>query len=166
LCLIQDGCKPIFRQISTTEDVLMAVKNLRLGLTHYLQEWQAQGGNTVFSVEKQLSVGAYMSSLLFYVQMIILEVILDVSQSSPIVVMPLPIQLLSYMKRVYGAPTKPTREIVNHWKQFNEWEKRISQHEVDAWYLAKLARDVINKRWSYKLPSKEMKLVPWETLHE
>jgi len=73
-------------------------------------------------------------------------------------VMPLPIQLKSYITKMHGIDTTSKSSIVAGFKKQMDWSKRISSHKVDAYYLTRLAEDVLLGRWRYKLPSKETNL--------
>lgn len=117
--------------------------------------------NVIFAVEKQLSVGGHTSPLLFYIQMSILEVIKE-RDSDPVLIMPLPIQLKSYMKRRHGVDITNATTIVRDFKMKNNFSGRISQHCVDGFYMALLGKDVFEGSHTYKLPSKEFRLTPWE----
>jgi len=165
LCLLQPGVKPQFYEIKTTRDLLSSVQHIRGSL----QDWlggRVDPDETVFGVEKQLSKGGHMSALLFFVQMTVLEVIQEFFETKePRIVMPLPIQLMSYMKKRHMVPISSAADIVGHFKDTYDHKERISQHCVDAFYLAQMAKEVYAGQYSYPLPSKEQPLVPWRTIN-
>jgi hypothetical protein len=120
-------------------------------------------------MEKQV-VGGHSSLLLFYVQMAILATIKGFMTVKPVeIVMPLPIQLHSYMKKMHGIDYASKSTIVAGFKRNHSsqsWaQKRISSHLVDAYYLARLGNHVRAGKWRYKLPSNEEPLVPWKIMN-
>jgi len=164
VCLLQTGADPLFYECKPYAlNVLTACSELREGLGKFIQ--REVGPPVIVSVEKQLSVGAYSSSLMFHVQMAVYEV-LELSLCEFGLVAPLPVQLKSYMRKERGVDITNATSIVASFKESHPECTRISQHCVDAYYLAKLARDVLAGRWTYRLPSKEMALHPWEIIHD
>lgn len=166
LCLLDDGHDPVFTELQPyPRDVLAAVVDLKL---HLKATFLQLPHNTVIAMEKQLSVGGQSSSLLFYVQMAIAETIWEWAAHGSILykmVMPLPVQLNSYMKKVHGVSTENATAVVRSFKKATGYGGRISVHCVDAYYLAKMGQDVVNGKWSFPLPSKEMPLFPWSVTH-
>lgn len=158
LCFLTEA-GPEFHEIKPeNEDILSCLTKVRADLTKWLYD---KGSNpTLIAIERQLSVGGQSSSLLFAVQMTILDVVTRFSGMPATLVMPLPIQLQSYIKKRHGGDISSARATVEHFRQQLKWERRISQHCVDAYYLARLAKDVHEGTWEYKLPSKEAKLFP------
>lgn len=155
---------PFFTEIKTgTEDVLTSSQSLRRHLRSFLREHNAQ--NAVFCIEKQLSVGGNSSSLMFHMQMNVLEVVRQLSPS-PVLIMPLPVQLQSYIRRRHGCENpKSATQVVAAAKRALNLKGRFSQHLADAYFLGILARDVLAGTWSYKKPSREQPLVPWEIVN-
>jgi len=165
LCILQPDTAPLFYEVKTTEDVLTSSQKIRGELQVWLWERVAMDEAT-FAVEKQLSKGGHTSALLFFIQMTVLEVVQGFfREREPRVVMPLPIQLTSFMKKRYGVPIGSAAEAVGHFKDTYKYSGRISQHCVDAFYLAQMAREVEAGEYGYPLPSKEAPLVPWRTLN-
>jgi len=104
-------------------------------------------------------VGGESSSLRFADQLLILGCIHHYAPHEEMrLVLPLPIQLKSYMTKVHGIDTKNKSSIVAGFKEQTGWKGRISSHKVEAYYLALLARDVSLGSWRYKVPQKETKL--------
>jgi hypothetical protein len=162
LCL-REGAEFLFDEIKTEgEDVLTASKTIRARFRDFIKKNNAQ--DAVFCQEKQLSVGGQSSSLMFHCQMNMLEVIKEQGQN-PKLVMPLPIQLQSYVKKRHGAPAADGRPYVEHFKRTMYRPQRISIHCVDAYYLTRLGEDVIEGTWRYPLPSNEQALIPWGILN-
>lgn len=160
LCLLREA-GPIFHEIKTEDqDVLTSAGTLRRELRTFLRENKAE--KAIICMEKQLSVGGQSSTLLFHMQMNVLEVVKQFNDD-PTLIMPLPIQLISYIKKKHGGDTTSAGTIVAHFKNTTGWKGRISQHCVDGYYLARLGKDVLSGVWSYKLPSKEAPLHPWRT---
>lgn len=109
--------------------------------------------------ERQLSVGAEASAMQFAAQMMLLDFILDIVEPTNIL-MPLPTQLKSYIKKVHHGDTSNKTGIVRTYTDSHAHKGRISSHCVEAYYLCRLARDVLDGRWRYNLPSKETALIP------
>lgn len=79
----------------------------------------------------------------------------------------MPIQLHSYIQKKFGISTKTKSSIVKGFKDLIKADPRlrVSQHCADAYFLARLAKDVIEGNWRYNLPSKESPLVPWKIIN-
>lgn len=151
LCVLTDA-GPTFWEIKPTEpDVLTSLREIG----RKLEAWRATNSPTVMCLERQLSVGGQSSALMYAVQMKVAEA-LEIDDPELKVVMPLPSQLRSYIKKVHGGDISSARATVEHFRQTQGWKTRISQHCVDAYYLCRLAQDVLAGRWEYKLPSKEL----------
>jgi len=163
LCFFLDGVEPQFYEIKTGHDVLSSVAIIRELFGSFLKAHvihPVKEEYPIFAMEKQLSVGGHSSSLMFHIQMIILEEIFK-RYSMPCLVFPLPVQLTSWMRK-HGIDTTSAGSIVKHFKRTENHPKRISQHCVDAYYLTRLAAEVLKGEFYYKLPSKEMALIPWK----
>lgn len=110
-----------------------------------------------YGMERMLPT-ARNGALLFTVQVCILEILNTLSNQN--LAMPLPIQLRSYMvKRAGFVPTNKSATVL----AFREatGQKAVSSHEADAYFLARLARDVSLGKFSYAAPSVELPLLPW-----
>jgi hypothetical protein len=163
LCL-KDGNNLTFHEIKTKSlDVLSASELIREEFFKFVEETGCS--NCSVSMEKQLSVGASYSSLMFHVQMNMLQAI-KLQWVKPFnLIMPLPVHLLSYLKRVYGL--KPSREaspVVKLFKETTLYQDRVSVHCVDAYYLAEIGEKIIRGEHSYNKPKKEKNLTPWRIL--
>lgn len=157
LCLLTET-GPSFYEISPKHDnILDCLDELANELSSYLA--QNYGSDTTICVERQLSVGAKSSSLMFLFQMAVLSMIKHAHPMEEMrLIMPLPIQLKSYMIKVHGLDTSKKSTIVAGYKAATGQSGRISSHKVDAYYLARLGRDVSLGSWRYNKPSKEAKL--------
>lgn len=157
LCLLV-GTEPLFWEIRPKYDNVLDC----LGQTsEELASWLCKNyrTNDLICMERQMSIGGQMAALMFCVQMGVLSTIKHYAPLEEMkLVMPLPIQLKSYMKKVHNLDITSKAAIVAGFKQKTGWEKRISSHKVDAYYLALLAKDVSLGSWQYKIPSKESKL--------
>lgn len=161
LCFLQ-GAEAIFYEIKTEGlDVLSATRKIK---KEFLLFWAEEAALSDVCIEKQLSVGGQSSALMFYVQMAILEVIAE-NGPTRAVLMPMPIQLQSYVKKRHACPSPEGRALVKHFQETCNHPKRISQHCVDAYYLARLGQDVLAGVWRYNLPSNEQPLTPWKTVN-
>jgi len=162
LCLLKPGGGFLFEEVKAEGDVLTAGKLIRKSVIAFIRQAE---GPTTFCPEKQLSVGGSSSSLMFYCQMMIFEAILH-CDPNPTVINPLPIQLQSYVRKQIKSPEVEGQRYVDHFKETVGYQKRISVHCVDAYYLARLGQDVCNGTWRYNLPSKEQPLTPWKTIND
>jgi len=167
LCLYEQGAESIFFEIKPqAQDLITSTDELRQNLRRARVSLGVDTSRLVCSMEKQLSAGAHTAALMFHVQMVVLEELRDwMLPRDLVLVMPLPIQLKSYMKKVHEVDTKNATSIVQSFRKIHGFEGRISQHCVDAWFLVRMAEDVLAGRWTYKLPSKERPLFPWRTVN-
>lgn len=164
LCLL-NGAETLFHEIKTDkQDVLTSIVTIESQLDNFLTSKGLNPGTTLFAIERQLSVGGQSSSLMFCMQMTILKQIC-MNWKDVQLVMPLPVQLRSYIKKVHGGDISSARATVKHFQTTTRWKQRISQHCVDAYYLARLAQDVKAGKWEYKLPSNEAQLFPGTVLN-
>lgn len=109
----------------------------------------------IFAMERQISAGAESSALQYLAQTIVLDAALSIIEPEYIV-MPLPIQLKSYARKQLGFTVTSPGQIVRSFKELTGYQGRISQHCVDGWLVARLAQDVVDGKWEYKLPSKDV----------
>jgi len=157
LCVLRDSGPSFFEIQPKQDNILECMEYLAEEFSSFLAE--NSGIETMICVERQLSVGGQSSSLMFLVQMLILNCIKKHRPTQKMeLVMPLPIQLKSYITKMHGIETKSKSSIVAGFRKQMDWQKRISSHRVEAYYLAKLAKDVLLGRWQYKLPSRETNL--------
>lgn len=158
LCLRGAGLLA-FDEIKTEGmDMLSSARYIRQRFIAFVRQHNAE--NATYAIEKQLSVGGQSSSLQFFVQMNVLEAVRYLNPE-PTLVFPLPIQLQSYVKKVQNVPSHKGREYVAFCKKQIGHPGRLSEHCVDAYYLTRLAEDVMARRWWYKLPESEAAVIPW-----
>lgn len=158
LCFLSEGAEPFFMEIKTTSpDILSAARELKLELLKVLSGPQMDSP-IIFGIEKMLMSG-WSSNTLFYVQMVVLREIQRYFHG-PFTCMPLPVQLKAYMRDVHNVSIKDKTSIVRSFKE-QTGIKGMSSHCAEAYYLARLAKDVYEGRWSYKL-SKDLPIIPWE----
>jgi len=157
LCILSDAGPSFFEIKPTHDNILECMDQLSDEFSSWLAKNYLSGDQ--ICIERQLSMGGQMSSLMFLVQMVVLSCI---KRHAPLeemrLVMPLPIQLKSYITKMHGIETKSKSSIVAGFKKQLNWNERISSHRVEAYYLARLAKDVLLGRWQYKLPSRETNL--------
>jgi len=162
LAFLEPGGQPVLHHFNYPEiSVLEAGVKLKQDLVSVLHAYTPFD---VICVEKQLSVGGQMSSLMFYMQMMVLEALSKVAASAPgmKMVMPLPVQLKSYMKHHLEFDIAKKSTIVASYKKKYQYSKRISSHEVDAHCLAMFGISVLLGTWGYKKPSRESLVHPFE----
>jgi hypothetical protein len=163
LCLLR-GAEPHFHEVKPTEDMLTAARKTRRETIQFVKEHHAE--DAAWAIEKQLSVGGSMSALQFYFQMQILEIVRHFNPDRhPALIMPMPIQLKSYITKTQGCPSPKGRILVDHLKKQTELNGRISEHKAMAYYMALLGRDVLTGVWRYNRTKNEAPLHPWKTIN-
>jgi hypothetical protein len=171
LCLLPANGSPEFLEIKTDtkEETLDVLSSGRMVHDDVLKFMAASSEQIVaIGMEKQLSIGGHMSALQFFMQMKVLEAIqeygklFDPPGTRPAFVFPLPVQVKSYYVKRFGGKAKEATLLSRDYVKSLLGRKRISKHLCDAYFLAVIAGQVLNKRWSYKLPGKEARLIPWE----
>lgn len=157
-CLLRPDREPQFREVKTEEnlDLVSSEKELRKKFTDIVAP--LKGRLRIATIERQFSTGAQSSALQFAAQMIVLGIIVDLEPEY--IVLPLPGQLKSYMKKVHRVDTSNKTGIVRSYREQTGTKKRISSHCVEGYYLGKLGQAVLAGDWEYVLPSKEMALIP------
>lgn len=151
---IREGADSFYCQVDTsTEPVVESTFLIEEGLARVVCEAKRTGPIEVVCLERQISTGAKASALMFCMMITALRVLRKELPDAKMV-MPLPIQLMSYMKK-RGVPTANASSIVRHHRETEAPSKRLSQHQVDAFYLTKAAEEVILGTWEYKLPTTE-----------
>lgn len=162
LCLLRD--KPIFFEIKTgSQDVLTSARTIRREFRDFILKNNAE--NDALCIERQLVMGGQSSSLMFHMQMNLLEAVKQLWGEPEQLMMPLPNQLQSYVYHRYGLkPTKAGGPIVQLYKDLTGDKRRISVHCADAYFLCLLGREVLNGEWSYNKPTKEPAQVPWRII--
>lgn len=170
------GSTPRFSEIQPKDSILASGLQIKAEFIAWVRLMKVTfpGEDLIFSIEKQLPVGGQTSALQFYIQLCVLEGIGQFinTEKRQEVVMPLPVQLRSYMRKRHNVDITSASSGVASFKDQYKNEPwmvgltRISQHKVDAFYLAKLAEDVMAGYWKYKLPSRDLRVVPWGILNE
>lgn len=160
LCFRDKGVQPVFRIIQPDSDILASGLEIR----ETLQEFFKQFRPTTFVIEKQMPNATRTGPLLFYIQMMVLEAI-RLYNPDPQLVWPLPVQLRSYLHHKVGADIKSKGSVVAHFKKTEAFEGRISSHCVEAFYLTRLAEEVLAKTWVYNLSEKELPIVSWKVIN-
>ena len=164
LCLLT-GTEPSFYEIQPKHDNILDCLEQN---SEELASWLCRNYHSgdLICIERQMSTGGQMSPLLFCVQMGVLSTIKHHAPSQEMkICLPMPIQLKSYMKKVHYLDIKNKTTIVAGFREAMDWKSRISSHKVDAYYLARLAKDVSLGSWRYTKPSKEAKLFAGTTLN-
>jgi hypothetical protein len=168
LCLL-GRAEPSFYQIRSKPEVpvITAARAMKDELHVWLESEGASKANVrLVCMEKQLSTGGESSALMFHMQMVLLEILYPVWGTVNRLAMPLPVQLTSYMKRKHGVDITSAGTIVASFIAQVQWKgPRVSQHKVDAYYLARMGQDLLKGEWTYKRPSKELKLLEGEVFN-
>lgn len=163
LCLLSEGAEPLFYEIKTlAPDILSAGWELEGELKQWLKR-SVPPFRFLLGQEKML-ISGWSSNTLFHVQMIVLKMVQAHCEGIeyPFTCMPLPVQLKAYMRDMHKVSIKDKTSIVRSFKE-QTGIKGMSSHCAEAYYLARLVRDVYEGRWSYKL-SKDLPIIPWEVL--
>lgn len=159
LCLLEEGAEPFFRELKPKATNLLdcthELENGLRGLVPYVK-----GHSEVWiGMERQLAVGGESSALMYLIQYVLVKglrgIVLDAKW-----VLPLPVQLHSYLKKRHNLPDTKGRTIVKQCQTLINNTARLSSHCADAFYLALLARDVRKGTWQYNLPSKDLPIFP------
>lgn len=161
LCLLNETV-PRFNEIRTNDvDVLTAAGMVHTGVQHFLAGLDP--ACTTVCPERQLSVGGQSSSILFSIQLKVLEAIQNWDPNHKCqFVFPLPTQLNSYRIHQHGFVNKESDSAqVARFKATTGFQGRLSIHCVDAYYLSLLAKDVLQGIWKYKIPANEPPITPW-----
>lgn len=139
-------------------------------LGHIRKEFRSWTQNNVnseqdiFAIEKMMPTARSGPSL-FVVQMLLLGLLEELyGQDTPKLVHPLPVQLKSYLKKVGGEVPPNKTAIVNLYKKETGNTQRVSSHIADAYFLARMARDVVAGRYAYQLSVKELPLTSWRPI--
>lgn len=167
LARYEEGQPIEFQEISTNASNLLGeTAEIRAGFRNWLNS--KDGRPFWFTMERQLSTGGESAALMFHVQMLLLEEFEDWTQQQiyePKVSLPLPVQLRSYMKRRWNVDLTNGTSVVKSYKEITKRPGRISKHCVDAFFLTQMGKDIFSGNFHYKLPTKELTLVPWEILN-
>jgi len=139
--------------------ILDSVKRLRGELRQLFLQYPT----ATYSVEKMMP-SARSGALLFYVQMALLEELVSVN-ATPALAHPLPIQLKSFMIKRFGFDPSTKTAIVEEAKKHSGYSGRMSSHMADAYFLARMADEVINHRYSYPLSKVELQLFTWKVIN-
>lgn len=116
--------------------------------------------------ERQLSVGAYSSSLMFLFQEVLLEELyFGLKDFDVTFIYPLPNQLRSFLKKT-DRPFKNDTDIVAACKNETKETSRVSIHKADAYFLMELGVAVQEGIFKYKIPTSDPVSVPWRILNE
>lgn len=163
LCLLSPEAGPSFYEVRTGDlDLTSAIRMIRKETAEFLERTGTQ--ELTVTLERQLSVGAQSSALMFAVQTHILELV-DERKNLVNLAMPLPVQLISYLKKRHELDTTSASSIVKGYQEQTKTKTRISQHQVDAYYLAHLGKEVLEGTWGYRLPQKEAPLTARRIMH-
>lgn len=160
LALLRGSDKDFYEIKTGTEDVLTSAKTVRREFREFVESHSCN--RVALCVERQLVLGRQTSSLMFHMQMNLLQVIEEIWHHPRQFVMPLPNQLQSYIFHRHGLkPGKAASPVVNLYKKLTGDQRRVSIHCVDAYFLGQLGREVLKGTWEYNLPRKEPPQVPW-----
>lgn len=137
--------------------ILEAGLEIREKFEGYLKSFH--GSEFLFCMERMMPQ-ARSGGALFYVQMLLLEVMKDLPGLGR-TVMPFPIQLRSYLIKRWGIQPRTKTDVVNGYLKLTQSRARVSSHVAEAYFLAHLGLDVVAGKYELNLPKKEMKLTSW-----
>jgi hypothetical protein len=157
LCLYGQA-EPRFFQINTDTnmDMVSSTRKIRAELVPRLQK--LRGRVKIFSSERQLSVGANMSAMQFAAQCLIFDLVYEHLQPE-IWVVPTIGQRRQHM-RLAGVDISTDTATVRSFREQTGYKPRVSIHCVHAYYLCRAAKDVLAGKWQYRMPSREVQLIP------
>ncbi len=186
LCLIRGAEDPVFSQIDTKKlDLTSSIQQIQMDLTFFLDEelgYPTKEQQIYWCIEKQIPVGASMSSMMYTIQAVILSTIYDwyrnnwpkkyldagIEGRDLKFIMPAPSQLRKYLRDVHEAPVKKAKDTKAFFIEQTGYKGVISEHKIDAYYMAKLGQDVIAGNFSYPMnvgKKKTTPLLPWAILN-
>ena len=163
------GKPPVYHEIKTgSAAVPEALGDIRREFALWLQRmeitWRV---SVVWALERQMSQADVNGWLMMLAQCAVCEVILEQGGAAVRMVAPYPNQLKSYIKRMHGVSTRSKTEIrygqQKILRDLMQTEKvpLVSSHKAEAWFLAQLARDVLDGRWSYEQSPSKVRVFPW-----
>lgn len=159
VCVLGEDLKVVeMLEIAPKAPILESAVEIRDGMRLVCKKYP----HAMYSMEKMMPQ-ATNGALLFYIQMVILEVIAE--HTSKRLAHPLPIQLRSYMKKLLGAVPDNKTATVQGFKRLTSFKGRVSSHCADAYFLARMAEEVKAKRYSYKLSEVELPLMTWGVMN-
>ena len=166
ICIMRTPEDYVLSQIDTTvkDDLATSVKIIRRELRKGLfGDTEIPFDQYAFGIERMIP-GAMTSPLMFAVQTIVYDEILDFfGEYVPSFTTPYPVQLKAYMSRHHGVDIKNKKTgIIQGYKRITGDEARVSSHRAEAYFLARMAQDVIEGRWSFKQKPQKLRMFPWE----
>lgn len=114
--------------------------------------------DATYTMEKMMPA-ARNGALLYYVQMLILEEL--AARTSKRLAHPLPVQLKSFIRDTTGKMPVNKTDIVNSAKSASGYQRRMSSHMADAYFLARLGEMVSKGLYRYTLSKVELPLFSW-----
>jgi len=160
LCLLdEDASRAVFRELKTKDsDLYTACQQLRSDFQATLIQWVGLG-EVIVGFERQISRA---SPFLFHVQMELLEVLAEyLKWQKSGIILPMPSQLRAYMRDAHKVNITNKSSTVNSFKKQVNYKTRISSHCAEAYYLARMAKDVYEGVWQFKR-SRERPIIPWQ----
>lgn len=169
LVLERRGRAPIYHEIKTgSAPVVGALGTLREGFRIWLAKHEVPTRGALWAIERQMAQAEGNGWLMMLAQTAVCEVIADVARPPVLMVAPYPNQLKAYISRVHGVKVGTKTQIRQGHRrllrlQFSD-AKLVSSHKAEAWFLAQMARDVVEGRWSYEQSTTKPLLFPWPIL--
>lgn len=162
LCFLRGAEAPVYHEIQTGKlDVTEANRELRLQMEGFLQDYTdtAKDFELVLGIERQMAQAAVNGWLMMVSMVAVCEAVQDRFPEVRLVA-PYPNQLKAYISGRYRVKTGTKTQIRNGHRKLNGG-KLVSSHKAEAWFLAKMAGDVLAGNWSYNQSPTKPDVFPW-----
>lgn len=146
--------------LKTNSDILSSVRLVKRGVRSFITEVSSNPVDLLIGMEKPIQT-SFSGPILLHIFLSILEVVEDLGVKQ--VCIPLPVQLRSYMNHILGFTPENKTQVVEAFKALSGVSYRVSQHEGDAYFMARMVLDCSRGNFKYK-ESKEK--VPYHSLSE
>lgn len=146
-----------------TLPVLSAIQKMQAEFSSWLHQNRVHHnlGRIAWGVERQMPQGDVNGWLMMVAMLAIFQVIEEVSRDEVTMVAPYPNQLKSYIRQVHSVPIGSKQQIRRGHSKLTKG-KLVSSHKAEAWFLARMAQDVLDGRWSFDQSATRPKLAPWK----
>jgi len=132
-------------------DILSSVRHIRSELEIWLRTRGVEPGTPfILGIEKQIRTGWNVGGL-FAAQVAVLDAVeAYFKPTQPWAIFPFPMQLKSYMLQRHGVKNwRDKKEIIARVRSILDYEGPLTEHEADAYFIAHLAREVVDGTWRF-----------------
>ena len=170
LALHREGEADVYYEIKTDNLSVLASQEvireeLADGVRGLLGRDLTGSRRVVWSIERQLPQGAVNGWLTMVAMLTVCAAIDNLSlPGQPAMVAPYPNQLKSYIKKVHGVSTG-TKNLIRQGHKKITGGKLVSSHKAEAWFLTRMAKDVLNGKWTYGQSPTAPRLFSWPIIY-